>query len=43
MPRVFLLCLKEVRFEKSPYFMRHLHKNNVMLIPKFQNKGYYAS
>ena len=30
-------------FERSPYFMRYLHSNNMMLIPKFQNKADYAS
>ena len=30
-------------FERSPYFMRYLHTNNMMLIPKFQNKADYAS
>ena len=30
-------------FERSPYFMPHLHINNMMLIPKFQNRADYAS
>ena len=30
-------------FERNPYFMRYLHNNNTMLIPKFQNKAYIGS
>ena len=30
-------------FERNPYFMRYLHNNKTMLIPKFQNKAYISS
>ena len=39
---MMLLSLKPV-FERSPHFMRYFHNNNMMLIPKFQNKADYVS
>ena len=30
-------------FERSPSFIRNLHNDKMMLIPKFQNKYDYAS
>ena len=34
---MLLLSLNQC-FERSPYFMRYFHNNNMMVIPKFQNK-----
>ena len=40
---MLLLSLKPVFWKKSVFYMRYLHNDNMILIPKFQNKADYVS